>query len=255
MSWRIFLHSVRQVFGNLGGALRVSGLLTLAQFAIMLTIGQSLLLDQESRQQMIVSGQMPWGKFVLALLLVTALWLWIAVGWHRYILLNEKPSLVPPLRVDRMLGYFGKSLLIGLILIIPALILGFVGGGLMTVILKSGSGIVAAFFLMAIIVYVPLATIGMRLCAMLPGAALEPGVPVFSGWEATRGATLTILGVVVISVVCSLALNFLGLRLFSDPFGLPSRIYELVVQWIVTMVGVSILTTLYGHYVEKRPLV
>lgn len=154
-----------------------------------------------------------------------------------------------------MLGYFGKSFLIGLILIIPALILGFVGGGLMTVMLKSGTGMVAAFLLMGLIVYVPLATIGMRLCAMLPGAALEPGVPVFSGWEATRGATLTIVGVVVLSVICSLALDLLGTRLFADSVGMPSMVYTLVVQWIVTMVGVSILTTLYGYYVEKRPLV
>ena len=31
--------------------------------------------------------------------------------------------------------------------------------------------------------------------------------------------------------------------------------YNFVAQWVITMVGISILTTLYGHYVQKRPLV
>jgi hypothetical protein len=32
-------------------------------------------------------------------------------------------------------------------------------------------------------------------------------------------------------------------------------LWQLVTNWLVTMVGVSILTTLYGHYIEQRPLV
>ncbi len=90
---------------------------------------------------------------------------------------------------------------------------------------------------------------------MLPGAALEPGVPVFSGWEATRGATVTILGVVALSVLFAVILEFIGAQLFTNPTSIPALVYDLVKQWIVAMVGVSILTTLYGHYVEQRPLV
>ena len=258
MSLRIFLHSLRQIFGNLGGVLQVSGVLMLVQFGMLLTFDRSLMMDEAAMRQMMMQGQMPWGRFVLAILvaLVTAiLWLWLVVGWHRYILLNERPKLVPVFRADRMLGYFGKSFLIGLILLPLALILGFVVGGVASGLVHGGDNPFPALIVMAVLVYVPLATIGTRLATMLPGAALELGVPVFSGWEATRGATVTILGVVALSVLFAVILEFIGAQLFTNPTSIPALVYDLVKQWIVAMVGVSILTTLYGHYVEQRPLV
>ncbi|MDP3197438.1 hypothetical protein [Tabrizicola sp.] len=255
MSLRIFLHSIRQVFGNLSGALQVSGVLMLVQFAVLLTLGRSMPTDEAGMRQMMMQGDMPWGRIVLGALVSTVLWLWIVVGWHRYILLGERPKLVPAFRFDRMLGYFGKSLLIGLIILPLALILGFIGGGIASGLVHGGGNVIPALVVMGLFVYVPLAVVGMRLGTMLPGAALEPGVPVFSGWEATRGVTLTILGVVVLSVGFALVLEFIGMRVFGDPMSIPSLIYELVKQWVIALVGASILTTLYGHYVEKRPLV
>jgi hypothetical protein len=255
MSLRIFLHSLRQVFGNLGGALQVSGVLVLAQFAVLLTIGRPMMADEATMRQMMMEGQFPVGRIVVAALISVVLWLWIVVGWHRYILLNEKPRLVPAFRFDRMLGYFGKSILIALILLPLALILGFVGGGIAAGMVQGRGDFIPALIVLGLVVYVPLAVVGMRLATMLPGAALEPGVPVFSGWAATSGATLTILGVVILSFIFTLALDFLGDWLFRNPMAAPALIYELVKQWVVAMVGASILTTLYGHYIEKRPLV
>lgn len=254
MSLRIFLHSLRQVFGNLRGALQVSGILMLIQFAVLLTIGRSMMMDEAGMRQMMMQGQMPWGRIALASIASIFLWLWIVVGWHRYILLNEQPRLVPTMRFDRMLGYFGKSFLIALILLPLALILGFVGGGIASAMFRGGGGVFSALVVMALVVYVPIATVGMRLATMLPGAALEPGVPILRGWEATRGATLTILGVVILSIFLTAILEIIGARLFSSPMSIPALIYELVKQWVIAMVGASILTTLYGHYIEKRPL-
>jgi hypothetical protein len=31
--------------------------------------------------------------------------------------------------------------------------------------------------------------------------------------------------------------------------------WTLVFNWLAVLVGLSVLTTLYGHYIEKRPLV
>jgi hypothetical protein len=121
--------------------------------------------------------------------------------------------------------------------------------------IQGGGGVIPALLVMALIVCVPVATVGMRLGSMLPGAALEPGVPVLSGWDATWGATLTILGVVVLSVFFAAALDFLGSRFFANPASAVALVYELIKQWVIAMVGASILTTPYGHYVEKRPLV
>jgi hypothetical protein len=255
MAWSIFVHSLRQVFGNIGGALQVSGILMLAQAGILLTFGKALLMDQPAQRAMMEGGSFPWGQFLLAFLLIAIISLWIAVGWHRYILLNERPTLVPALKLDRMLGYFGKSLLIGLILLVPAFLLGLVAGAVATALLKGGTGLIGVFIVMGLVVYLPLVTIATRLATALPGVALEPGVPLFSGWEATKGATWTIAGVVLLSLICFGGIELIATRVFPDPTALPAVVVSVVTQWAATMVGVSILTTLYGHYVEKRSLV
>ena len=79
-------------------------------------------------------------------------------------------------------------------------------------------------------------------------------MPLFKGWEATRGQTGTILILAVILVAFSIGLQYLASLAFTDPFSLPAIVLNGVVQWFVGMVGVSILTTLYGHFVEGRPL-
>jgi hypothetical protein len=47
-----------------------------------------------------------------------------------------------------------------------------------------------------------------------------------------------------VALVGTLAFQAIGLGL----------VWDFVFGWVQLMVGVSILTTLYGHYIEKRPL-
>ncbi len=182
--------------------------------------------------------------------------LWIAVGWHRYVLTNEQPALVPKLYLDRVMGYFGKSILIGL-LVLPVVlffgaIVGFIVGPLF-----ANAIIAQPFFAGAVIgllIYVPVGVVVMRLSAALPGVALEAGVSVFTGWRATVGQTGTIIGVVLLSVIAFLILSAPSFFLFA-PGSVAAIIWQFATQWVQVMVGVSILTTLYGHFVEGRPLV
>lgn len=171
----------------------------LVQFAISEIFYRSMPLNAADVREMITQGKFAWGQFALFSLMSAFLWLWIVVGWHRYILLNERPRLVPAFRFGRMLGYFGKSLLIALILAPLGLILGFIAGGIVSATALGSSNLIVILIVMGLVVYLPVSTVGMRLVSMLPGAALQSDVPVFSGWEATRGATTTILGVVILS--------------------------------------------------------
>jgi hypothetical protein len=111
------------------------------------------------------------------------------------------------------------------------------------------------FVVRGLLVHLPVATIAMRLGTALPGVALQAGVPVFSGWDATRGQSMTIVGVVLLSLVSAGGLQYLSVVAFADPASWPAVAASIIVQWVIMMVSVSILTTLYGHYVEKRPLV
>lgn len=255
VSWRIFLHSVRQVFGNLGGALRVSAVLMLAQVLVGHFLGAEPMTDRLALEEAIRTGQLPVARLLLAMVLQLVLWLWLVVGWHRYVLLNEQPGVVPVLRPDRMLGYFGFSFLIGLMLIPVALGLGLVMSLVLGTFFGGAAGNMPLLLTATVlVVYLPTAVIAMRLSVTLPGAALEGGVPLMTGWNATQGQTGTIAGLVLICIAIVIGLEWVILQALpmTGPAGF---VVMVVLQWAYLMVGASILTTLYGHFVERRALV
>ncbi|MCU0801901.1 MAG: hypothetical protein MUD11_09000 [Rhodobacteraceae bacterium] len=254
MSWRIFMHSVRQVFGNLEGALRVSALLTVVQVLASLASGPGFGMTQAQLQEQIAQGNFAVGPALVSGLIVTFTSLWIAVGWHRYVLTNEVPVLMPTLHFDRILGYFGKSFLMVLVCL-PLAFLAIVAVLLVVGPAQLQGGSVGQQMLLGLIIYLPIGIVFTRLGTALPGVALRAGVPLFSGWEATRGQTGAVAGVVVLTLAMGIGLGAPGSLMVQNGLVLPGIIWGIVVQWISVMVGVSVLTTLYGHYVEGRPLV
>jgi hypothetical protein len=238
-AWQIFVHSVRQVFGNLEAALRVSGLLYLAQVVMQFVILGTLLMKTEAeRQAMIEAGRFPWASMMIFFLVAGIGGLWMAVGWHRYVLTEERPGLVPPFHGDRILGYFGKGLLIGLIMIIPSIIVGAIGGALASAVMSSDSGFhpVAATLLLYVVI-LPVGVLMLRLSAMLPGAALQAGVPVFSGWEATKGETGTFVALVVIWAVIAGLMQIIGAYAFGG-FFIFAMVWQVLSDWVLLMVGI-----------------
>lgn len=257
-AWRIFTHSVRQVFGNMDAALRISAVLYLAQVVVQFAILGTLMLKTEAeRQAMIEAGRLPWTGMLIFLLVAVIGGLWMAVGWHRYVLTEERPGLVPPLHGDRMLGYFGKGLLIGLIMLIPTMIMVAIAGGVAAAFTHpsaGGSVNIAAVTLATYLVLLPIAVLWTRLSTMLPGAALQAGVPILTGWKATKGETGTFFALVVIWAVVVGLIQAIGTYIFGS-FVILAVAWQVLSGWVLVMVGISILTTLYGHYIEKRPLV
>ena len=59
-----------------------------------------------------------------------------------------------------------------------------------------------------------------------------------------------------LSVIMALAMWVVNLLSFFIFGRIPviAQLWQLLIGWPVMMVGLSILTTLYGHYVQKRPL-
>lgn len=251
----IFLHSVRQVTGNLDGALRVSALPILIQTAAMVLFAGGAMMGANHMGAMgegMGAGLGLGALIVILVAIVTGLWL--AVAWHRYVLLNERPTgYVPPYNGERMMSYFLRSLGYGLIVLVAAAVLGMVVGGLLSPIAMRGN-VVIFLILMAVFVQLPMLYLAFRLTTALPGAAIGSGHPFMAGWDATKGASADILVLSVIAVGAHLVLALLGFLIF-DRIPVVSLVWDVIVTWLVTMVGVSILTTLYGHYVEKRPLV
>lgn len=250
--WQIVKHSLRQVFGNLGGALRVSIALYLVQVVIGFLLGVGSVLSMGAGMSPDSAG---WGIFLVGLLVVAVVvftGLWIAVAWHRYVLLGEEVAVVPTLRGDRIGAYFLRSLGYAVILVIIGVLWGLVVGFLFGGFIQQSS--TTGIFVMGFVVYLPIAVLAFRMTADLPGAALGADHPFGAGFSATAGHTKDIVVMALILVVLAVGIELLAAFIFGR-FGILAAIWQIVYGWVQMMVGVSVLTTLYGHYIEKRELV
>jgi hypothetical protein len=261
----IFVHSVRQVFGNMAEALRVSGLLYVVQFAISVTLGLSAVkvLSAAGSDQTAAMGAMQtlFGPALIVAVVVIVFDLWIAVAWHRYVLLNEPGrGLLPALRAGRMAGYFGKGFLMVAILVLPALVVGQIGANLADALAPVAKGTEPGLMHVALSVLGQVAAqtifggLAFRLATVLAGVALAPGQGLFDGWAATAGETRALEGLAFLCAVCLAASDLFHTYVLPDSLTVQLA-FGFFEQWAITMVGISILTTLYGHYIEKRPLV
>jgi hypothetical protein len=253
-AWHILIHSWRQVVGNLRAALRISLLLYLVQVVVGIAldraIGQKVaVVSGDDAASSLAALQTLAGPGLLSALVALVAYLWIAVAWHRYVLTGEEsPSWVPHFNASRKLAYFGTLLLLGTLFGLAAMAFTAVAS---LVVMVAGPGVAQVLPLVAILVFSGPA---FRLSAALPGVALEPGHTLREGWEATRGETGVMygLGFLWILVLVLLRVPDALFMALPGPFWL---VWTLAVQWLLMMVGISILTTLYGHYIQKRPLI
>ena len=250
--WQIVKHSLRQVFGNLGGALRVSLVLYLVQsvLGVALGAGAASMAGGQMNPDQITGGFIGATLVVILVAVVTALW--IAVAWHRYVLLGEEGSFVPTFRGDRMWAYFLRSLGYGLILVLIAVLWGVIVGFALSGVIINNPALGGV--LMAVLVYLPILVLGFRMTADLPAMALGTSSEFMSGWRATQGHTADIAIMSAILVALAVVIELAGAFIFGM-MGPVALVWQLIIGWVQMMVGVSILTTLYGHYIEKRDLV
>ncbi|WP_421999310.1 threonine dehydratase [Roseovarius mucosus] len=243
-AWRIFIHSVQMIFNNLPQVVRIVlvpmgiGIATLVLFAVL---GVSM---DGTDSEGATGGQIA-GLILLALVLI-GLALWVIVAWHRFILLAEYPQgWVPMLRTDRMLSYIGHSLWLGLVmmgLMLPLFLVVGVVGGVVPLIVT----------IVSVVVIVAANVVFFRLSTSLPAAAIGKPLTLKEAWTATEGSSATILILVLILGVAQFALQLLlGLLLLTPVIGAVLMVLGTVVSGLV---NISILTTLYGYYIEKRAL-
>ncbi len=246
--WQIFTHSVRLVFTNLHHALRVSLVLyiVLAAGQIASYLNPPMMTEFDGIEMPEMSGAYAIQSLILGILAIIAS-LWIAVAWHRFVLAEEYPKgWLPRWHGSDMLGYLGRSILLGLVVMIgvavASLPFGLIAAGL------PGLALLLPFVMVGFGAY-----LFFRLGVMLPGAALGRKITFSEAWTATKGESATILMLSALVVGASFLLQ-LPTMLSGDPNSIISLIYGLVVNWFATIIGISVLTTLYGHFIENRPI-
>ncbi len=250
----IFKHAVQMVLGNLGAALRIGFLpqLALVLLAWLLTTpAPQLAVGEGGLPALPDAGAFTGGLLVLVAQLLIALW--VAVAWHRYVLLEEQPgAFLPGWNGAAIWAYFKAAFVLAIVVLLVSLPLSFIGGLVSAPLLLSGAGLLAVL-LMFVIVGLPVAWVGYRLSPMLPGAAIGEPLALGQAWAATdrAGPGLLMLALVSVVAVWALQLPLLWLALAAPILAL---VWSLLTNWLIVMVGAGIATTIYGHYVQGRPL-
>ena len=251
-AWKLLRQSVLQLFKNLPDTMKISGFLY-GLIAILrrgyevyfgISFDQALSAGPEQGQS--INGWL-WPSAVILSILSIVTMLWISVAWHRYILLKQAPrAFIPEFYFKPTLVYFQKSVLMVLLASLPMLLLFLPYWMYQDAYPYTLIGVLVLSFLLL----VPFcATILFRLTPLLSAAALGHDLGLKAAWTVTRGQTLTLF------------------FLFAPPFGafvffaqlnqevtLLSLLQETVLGWVGVMLWTSLVTTVYGHYVEKRSL-
>ncbi len=249
LGWKLFVRALRLLIDNIDTALRLSLLPYLAVAAGTLWLGLSFpewigtsAFDPENPPPSgFIVGQ------ILVLVLNTVVTLWIAVGWHRFVLLAEEArGWLPPVRGTEMLGYFGRSILIALLVVLVGLAVFVMLATLVLPILPGAAGgvLLVSGFVGMILFY--------RIAIVLPAGAIGRTMPFGEALRHTSGHTGTVIALAVLTVGFSQLLNIP--TLLDGTGGTVTLIYQIVIGWIGLLLGVGVLTALYGHLVEGRPV-
>lgn len=244
---KILMHSIRMVLHDLSATVKISGLLYLSIFVISFLITLAVPMPEPGPDMVPPANAWLWFP---ATLLLGAIGLWIAVSWHRYVLLGEAPgSIVPQFHGGRILGYFVASLIIGLVSIPVFFAVILVG----TVLAATQITLLA--MLVPLLGLIVIAIIFYRLAPLLPGAAIGQRPSIGEAWAATDGSTGTMILLAIITTIGAIVIDLPINILVHLPEGwLWVTIWLLMTGWVKVMVGASVLTTIYGYYVEKRTI-
>lgn len=255
---KIFLHSVRQLMGNLGAALKISVLPAVISVATVYLLDLKFVFIPQLFAMALNIGLIPWTKVALMMVVLQVMFVWVAVNWHRFVLQSDSTGNgIPPFRKKPVWDYILATLFLSVVLVPPisfsAGVLVGIAAGLANAI-KSTFGLVVAFVVFAPPLLMVL-TIAFRAGIFLPGVAVGSGTKMGQGWEASKLQLVPFMTLVFLFVAASLLLDWIGSARMFDPFTDLGLTWIATRLWIKTMLGLSILTTLYGHYIEKRPLV
>ncbi|WP_417250113.1 hypothetical protein [Celeribacter sp.] len=237
---------VKRAFGsvlnNLDSALAISGLLWIGLIALQIIVGP---IDPEKFMTMTATPDEVFGAFTTAISMAVVS-LWVAVAWHRFVLLGEAPrTVVPAFRVKPILAYLGWSILIVFVL---SLVFSVALAVLSPFYAMLSQVVAVSVWQLALSVVLSYAF--FRVSPVLPAVAVGNSASLRLAWKRTKPLASDIWGVAVVFTLISVIIPLPAILLGT---GLIGVIYTLVSGWVMLMVGVSLLTTIY-HETEGAEL-
>lgn len=250
-------HAINSVRNNLTYAFRISW--PWYVIVIPLIIVANLLLSYAAGGSLIEAPGLNLVNSLISGLLIGFAFASIAVNWHRYILLDEVPDARGIFRVDdKTWRYFGNMLLIFVILVAAGMVmgvpLGIIGG-------IAFANAIEYFPIVLLIIIIPvISTLALRLSVKLPAIALgRADFGMKDAMNATKDNLLPIFLVALFEVTLFLgALILIGAISYAVHMVSPTLAAALAftlqfaANWIITIFSITVLTSLYGFFVEGR---
>ncbi len=242
--WELFRHSFFMVFNNLGAAARIS-----VPWILVSGIGGGLGLYIINKM---LNLQVPMMQFagvigIFALLVaLSAISSIIAIQWHRFVLLGEMPA--GYLSGWHDLNYRTYTVQVLKILFF-LIVLSYFSRTLVALVFYGEGQFFRSFALGSIITFVFL-----RLAIGLPAIALKgKRIGPAQSWKMSKDFRVVLFVTALLLSLLSALPEFL-IIFISGPssMSLVPLLFALILTWFSMMVGLSILTTFYGVYVEKR---
>lgn len=270
MGFRIFSLCLRQLYINWLVAVRLSWfwiVIMLLAVGLMAVVSGNMMVAATSGESVGGAGLMLFlvglGLFLVFLIAFAT----IAIGWHRWVLRDDEPDRFYVLRSDWSIGaYILRSLLIGLITLL------IIGPVYFTFMLTFAGNIVGAdgtpqitsgFLARLLVVSVIVGTIGtwivLRIGLILPAIAVGERMTIGESFRETSKIAgplvVTALCVVLFQSIPSIldmaATSIIGNNTVLETI---ATIVNLIFSWISFFISFGILTVVYGHVVEDRPI-
>jgi hypothetical protein len=241
----LFKHAVLRVFRNLDDALAISGLIWIGVMAVMVLAtaytpdAPVIVVDTALDQPVAALDAMPLLFIFGTNLFVLLASIWVAIEWHRFVLLGERPSsIIPPFRGALFKAYFGKSLLMTAIMFGATLCV--------VIVIMIITSLLGGLQLVPVLTLIIVGIFGMyafyRVSPVLPAAALGKSLTLKEAWYRTEPHKKLIFNATVLMIFATVLLQIPPAFAGAGPFGI---IVSLITGWMGLMVGVSLLSAIY----------
>ena len=264
--FKTFGNMVDSIIENLGAAFSMSWAWLLVLFPIRLAGDLFLLFEGVSKSKPLpgelwtllgVSG------FVGILTAIT--FASIAVNWHRFILRNEVAEGWQRLRLDGLVWHYFLFVIVIALLVGGIVFGGYFAGMLMGFALNYASNVLGLFAAVIFgIAAIPLALLVFGISARwsVKLVAIAMGNKDYSlsdAWRATTGNTWRLSGLYLLFIIALalISLVIFGLQYFvnianSSLAAAATAGIEILVGWFSTLMGITMLTSIYAFFVEKK---
>ncbi len=251
-----FNHALKSTFRNLGFAFYASWPWMLAILPFNIVGNVYVILNRAENPQKFVPGILI-VSLLIGLLTIVA-FASIAVNWHRYVLLDQVPLGWQRLRLDGIVWrYIGNIFLIVLIFAVGEIAFGLIAA-LSVLILRTAALVILVPLVIGLIF--AFLSYGYRLGCKLPGIAVgRDNISFGEVLDSTQGNFWRFVGLGLLNFVVLIGLGvvvflmtFVASRSSGEALLSIVVAVQFFVNWVASIFGVTMLTSLYGYFIEGR---